>query len=88
MQTDTTTSQSLHLFTDDDGNTYAARDLTHAKELWTADTGQPSEDAGEWTCIPDDKAITVDDDGVKATKTAREWASAVAAPGCCFSTNY
>lgn len=79
---------ALHLFVDDDGNTYAARDLSHAKELWTADTGQPAEDAGLWQSIPDDKAVTVDDDGVKTTKTAAEWAAEVSAPGCCFSTNY
>lgn len=78
----------LHLFTDDDGNTYAARDINHASELWVADTGQAAEDAGEWTTIPDDRVITVDEDGVKVTKTAREWAAEMDAPGCCFSTNY
>lgn len=82
------TKETLHLFTDDDGNTYAARDLKHAKELWTADTGQPAEDAGEWTAIPDDTPLTVEDDGVKETKTAREWTEEMVRPGCCFSTNY
>ncbi|WFG54132.1 hypothetical protein Mx9_p25 [Myxococcus phage Mx9] len=79
---------ALHLFRDDDGNTYAARDLASAKELWTADTGQPAEEAGRWKSIPDDKSVTVDEDGVKTTKTAAEWAAEVSAPGCCFSTNY
>lgn len=79
---------TLHLFTDDDGNTYAARDLAHAKALWTKDTGQDADAWGtEWQAIPDDKAVTVDEDGLKVTKTAREWASEVFAPGCCFSTN-
>lgn len=79
----------LHLFTDDDGNTYAARDLVHAKELWTADTGQPAEDAGEWTSIPDETplAVNTEDEG-KVTKTAREWAAEMTEPGCCLSTNY
>ncbi|NTX08961.1 transposase [Myxococcus sp. CA040A] len=81
-------AETLHLFTDDDGNTYAARDLAHAKDLWVADTGQPIEDAGDWRSIPDDKAVTVNDDGVKSTKTAAEWAAEMSAPGCCFSSNY
>lgn len=78
----------LHLFTDDDGNTYAARDLLHAKELWAYDTGLDSDEAGDWTTIPDDASLTVDDDGVRATKTAREWVAEMVRPGCCFSTNY
>lgn len=88
------TKPTLHLFTDDDGNTYAARDLAHAKELWTADTGQPAEDAGDWTSIPDDKAVTIEDEPpgerapVKVTKTAAQWANEMTAPGCCYSTNY
>jgi hypothetical protein len=80
--------EALHLYTDDDGNTYAARDLAHAKEIWRAETGLPPEEEGEWTEIPDDKTVTVDDDGKKVTKPAQMWAAEMVAPGCCFSVNY
>lgn len=79
---------TLHLFTDDDGNIYAAETLEHAKELWTKDTGQHSDESGEWVTIPDERSLTIDDDGVKSTKTAAEWVAEVHGPGCCFSTNY
>lgn len=84
-----TTKETLHLFREDEGgDTYGARDLAHAKELWRADTGQDPDVDTDWQSIPDDAALTVDNDGVKETKTAREWAAEVAGPGCCFGENY
>ena len=75
----------LHLFQDDEHQTYAANDLAHAKALWKADTGQDPDDGVRWQEIPDDKPITVhDEDGGKETKTAREWADAAFEPGYLF----
>lgn len=83
------TKETLHLFCDEDGNVYAARDLAHAKELWTADTGQPAEESGDWQCIPDDRTITIrDDDEGKMTLSAGEWASKAFEPGCIGGDNY
>ncbi len=78
------TKETLHLFQDDDGNVYAARDLAHAKELWTADTGLPSEEAGEWMSIPDDATVPEYDEDTDSIiqKTAVQYASEAHAPGC------
>lgn len=74
----------LHLFQDDERQTYAANDLDHAKSLWKADTGQDPDDT-DWMSVPDDKTITVaDEDGAKVTKTAAEWAAEYGKPGYCF----
>lgn len=51
----------------------------HALTLVLRDLGLESEDG---------KAITVDNDGTKETKTAAEWASEMAAPGAIFGENY
>lgn len=52
---------SLHLFKEySGGDVYAARDLEHAKELWTKDTGLPGLD-NEWGAIPDSAELCVDD---------------------------
>lgn len=88
METTQATKETLHLFTDDDGNTYAARDLAHAKELWTADTGKPAEEAGEWTAIPDDHVVKVEDDIITRSLLAGRYAAEVKQPGCCGSFNY
>ncbi|AAK94412.1 hypothetical protein Mx8p77 [Myxococcus phage Mx8] len=79
---------ALHLFVDDDGNAYAARDLDHAKELWTADTGQPAEEAGDWQSIPDEREITIRDDEGTVTKRAGDWANEAFEPGCIGGDNY
>lgn len=67
----------LHLYREDEsGETYAARDLAHAKELWKEDTGQDPEDGTDWVAVPDDRDITVhDEDGGKETKPALRWAN-------------
>jgi hypothetical protein len=86
------TKETLHLYRDDGGNVYAARDLAHAKELWTKDTGQPAEEAGDWQSIPDDRELTIRDDdgdsGGPVTKTAGEWANDAFEPGCIGGDNY
>lgn len=77
------TTETLHLFRDDDGNVYAARDLAHAKELWTKDTGKdPDEEGVEWQAIPDDAIIPEDDDGVITNKTAAQHAAEAKQAGC------
>lgn len=73
---------TLHLFTDDDGNTYAAETLEHAKELWTKDTGLPAEEAGEWSEIPDDAVLPEEDNGVVVRKTAAQHAAEAKQAGC------
>lgn len=78
--------ETLHLFQDEENQTYAARDLAHAKELWQADTGQDPEDT-TWTALDDSTLITVseeDDNGERQTKTAAEWAKEYGRPGYCF----
>lgn len=81
--------ETLHLFKEKSGgDTYAARDMAHAKERWKADTGQDPDDGTEWESVPDDRLITVDCDGVKETKTAREWAAEMSQPGACYGENY
>lgn len=88
-QTEASTRETLHLFREDEGgDTYAAQDLAHAKELWKSDTGQDPDVDTDWQPIPDDKAVTVDNDGTKETKTAREWAAEMASPGAIFGENY
>jgi hypothetical protein len=77
----------LHLFIDDDNNAYAATDLDHAKSIWTSDTGMDANDT-EWQCVPDERSITVDDEGAKVTKTAGEWANETDTPGCRFGSDY
>lgn len=73
----------LHLFQDADGNTYAARDLDHAKELWKADTGKDSDAEGiEWRSIPDDAVLPEEDNGVVVNKTAAQHAAEARKPGC------
>lgn len=79
--------ERLHLFRESNsGETYAARDLEHAKALEAATPGHDADDIPLWVAEPDDKAITVDDDGTKVTKTAAEWANEMKAPGLCFNT--
>lgn len=86
--------ETFHLFREcEGGDAYAARDLSHAKELWRADTGQDPDDGTDWEEMPDDVDIKVDDDGVMVTKTAVEWAnepdeSGRNAAGCAFGQNY
>lgn len=83
------TVETLHLFKESTGgDTYAARDIAHAKELWKADTGMDPDDGNDWQPIPDDRSVTVDVDGTKVTKTAAQWAAEMTAPGCCFGENY
>lgn len=72
--------QTLKLLRDEDGNMYVARDVEHAKQLWTADTGQPADDAGAWMEIPATMELTSDEDG--ETKTASEWVASAQQPGC------
>ena len=78
------TKEKLHLFRDEDGNVYAARDLEHAKRLWTADTGQPEKDSGEWQSIPDNSMVLDRDEetGSIHAKTAAQYAAEVHGPGC------
>jgi len=78
------TKETLHLFRDEDGNVYAARDLAHAKELWTKDTGLPSEESGEWQSIPDNRILweTAYEDDVLVKTRAGQYAQSVHAPGC------
>lgn len=81
--------EALHLFQDEERQTYAARDLAHAKELWKADTGPDSDPEADtaWTALDDSTLITVteeDDNGVRQTKTAAEWAREYGRPGYCF----
>lgn len=77
--------ETLHLFQDDEGQTYVARDLAHAKELWKADTGQDPEDT-TWTSLSDSTMITVEDEenNERKTKTASEWVKEYNHPGYCF----
>ena len=87
------TKETLHLFRDDGGNVYAARDLAHAKALWSADTGEDPDAFGwgtEWQSIPDDREITIrdDDEPSPVTKTAGEWASEAFEPCCIGGDNY
>lgn len=89
-------TDALHLFREDEsGETYAARDLAHAKELWKEDTGQDPDGGTDWVAVPDDKPITVhDEDGSTERKTASEWANADRSAfgerggGCVFGTNW
>lgn len=78
-------TETLHLFQDDEDQTYAARDLAHAKELWRADTGQDPEDT-TWTALDDSTLITVEDEETneRQTKTAAEWVAEYNRPGYCF----
>lgn len=78
------TKETLHLYRDGDGNAYAARDLAHAKELWTNDTGQPAEEAGQWKCIPDESMVLDGDEetGALHAKTAAQYAREAHGPGC------
>lgn len=84
------TKETLHLYRDEDGNVYAARDLAHAKELWTKDTGLPAEESGEWQSIPDDAVIPEYDEDTDRSvdKTAAQHASEVVRPGPIGSTFY
>lgn len=77
--------ETLHLFQDEENQTYAARDLAHAKELWQADTGQDPEDT-TWTALDDSTMLTVEDEdaGERQTKTAAEWVKEYNRPGYCF----
>lgn len=78
-------TETLHLFQDDEDQTYAARDLAHAKELWQADTGQDPEDT-TWTSLDDSTMLTVEDEDTedRQTKTAAEWVKEYNRPGYCF----
>lgn len=78
-------TETLHLFQDDEDQTYAARDLAHAKELWQADTGQDPEDT-TWTSLDDSTMLTVEDEQTeeRQTKTAAEWVKEYNRPGYCF----
>lgn len=86
------TKEALHLFRDDGGNVYAARDLDHAKALWNADTGEDPDSFGwgtEWQSIPDEREITFrDDDDSPVTKRAGDWANEAHQPGCIGGANY
>jgi hypothetical protein len=79
----------LHLFKEyEGGDIYAARDITHAKELWHADTGENPDENTDWGAIPDDKSLTLDEDGAKVTKAAGKWAAEMASPGLFGGENY
>lgn len=77
--------ETLHLFQDEEDQTYAARDLAHAKELWQADTGQDGDDT-TWTSLDDSTMLTVEDEETneRQTKTAAEWVKEYNRPGYCF----
>lgn len=78
-------TETLHLFQDEENQTYAARDLAHAKELWRADTGQDPEGT-TWTSLDDSTMLTVEDEETeeRQTKTAAEWVKEYNRPGYCF----
>jgi hypothetical protein len=87
-------NETFHLFREcEGGDTYAARDVAHAKEIWKSDTGQDPDDGTEWEAVPDDAPIKIDDDGVMVTKSAAEWANETDefgrnVAGCVFGQNY
>ena len=73
----------LHLFREETSeDAYAAHSIEEAKAIMRA-TDEDAEPT-EWTPIPDDTPMTVDNDGTPVTKTAAEWANEELTPGLRF----
>lgn len=78
----------MHLFRETEGgDVYAAGSADEALKMAVGDTGALPEELNI-EAVPDDKVITVDCDGERVTKTAREWAAEAKEPGCVFGENY
>lgn len=83
------TKETLHLYRDEGGNVYAARDLAHAKELCAKDIGNTADVSEEWESIPDERELTIrDDDEGTVTKRAGDWANEAHEPGCIGGSNH
>lgn len=75
----------LYLYREDNGgDTFAAKSLEQAKQLFKEMTGLDPEEDMDWKSLPDELPITVHNEGVKEVKTAGEWAATMTEAGPIF----